>query len=58
VHQDGVCTAGDNFAYRFPHIRQARDRADRDTVVHWNDYGFSRISVDYSFDSYLFAYHY
>src|SRR4030042_1519368 len=57
VHQDGVCSAGDDFAYGLAHIGQTFDRADRNTVVHWNNDRFTGIAVDYSFKPYFFAYH-
>jgi hypothetical protein len=57
VHQDGVCSACHDFADRSPHIRQAFDRSDCNAVVHRNYYRLAGIAVDYSLDSYLFAYH-
>jgi hypothetical protein len=57
VHQDGVCTAGNDLADRLAHILQALNRADRYAVVHGNNDRLAGIAVDYSFESYLFAYH-
>jgi len=57
VYQDSICSAGHNLAHRRPHVRQALNRPDCNAVVHWNNYRFAGIAVDYSFESYLFAYH-
>ena len=57
VHQDSICATGYDIADRRPHIGQTFDRADRNTVVHRDNYRPVRIAVDYPFQSYLFAYH-
>jgi hypothetical protein len=48
MHQDGVCAAGHNLRDRSSHIFQPLNRSDRNAVVHWNDYRFTGIAVDYS----------
>jgi hypothetical protein len=57
VYQDGICAAGHNLAHRRPHVRQALNGPDCNAVIHRNNYRLAGIAVDYSFESYLFAYH-
>jgi hypothetical protein len=57
VHEDTIGTTGYDIADGFPHVRKAINRAYRNAMIHWYNYGPVGIAVDDSFESYLFAYH-